>query len=208
MKKVHSDLPSSTFKKPSNIVTAKVCMDSGKQATDSCARTYTEYFVKGTIPDYCDGHTKLKICTETGKIATENCPDVEEKTYIKKPEKEDTTLWKTNDGEKYDVPTETCNVHTKKVIKMPNIVGKTKDEASKILKDLGLKVTIETEASSKKEGTVIEQSKKENAELTAGDTITITVSAGKKTDTNDGKKNNETTNNTVTNTTNTIVSKE
>ncbi len=189
MKKVHSDLPSAKFEKPSNIVTAKICTDSGKVATDSCENTYTEYFVKGTVPDYCDGHTRLTICTETGKIATEFCPNTEEKAYTKKPEKEDTTLWKTNEGDKYDIPTETCTVHTKKVIKMPNVVGKTKDEASKTLKDLGLKVTVETKASTQKEGTVIEQSKKEGTELSANDSVTITVSSGKKTEKPSG--NNE-----------------
>lgn len=63
---------------------------------------------------------------------------------------------------------------------MPNVVGKTKDEASKTLKDLGLKVTVETKASTQKEGTVIEQSKKEGTELSANDSVTITVSSGKK----------------------------
>lgn len=66
--KVHSDLPSSKFEKPSNIVTAKICKASGKVATDACTDTYTEYFVKGTIPEYCEGHEKLTICKETGKL--------------------------------------------------------------------------------------------------------------------------------------------
>lgn len=176
MGKVHEDLPKASFEKPSNIVSAKICMDSGKQATESCTRTYREYFVKGTIPGECEGHKKLTICKDTGKIATENCPNTEEKTYIQKPEKEDTTLWKTNDGNKYDIPTETCDIHTKKQITMPNVIGKTKEEAMKKLKDLGLTVKIETKESSKKEGIVIEQSKKEGTKIFAGDTITITIS--------------------------------
>lgn len=179
MKKVHADLPGARFERPSNIVSARICMDSGKQATESCARTYTEYFVKGTVPGDCEGHEKLTICTDTGKIATENCPNTEEKTFIKKPEKEDTTLWRTNSGDKYEVPTETCDVHTKKEITIPNVVGKTKEEAMKILKDLGLTVTVETKESSKEEGTVIEQSKKEGTKLVEGGSITITVSKGK-----------------------------
>lgn len=178
MKKVHADLPSASFEKPSNIVSARICMDSGKQATESCARTYTEYFVKGTVPGDCEGHEKLTICTDTGKIATENCPNTEEKTFIKKPEKEDTTLWHTNEGDKYEIPTETCDVHTKKEITIPNVVGKTKEEAMKILKDLGLTVTVETKESSKKEGTVIAQSKKEGTKLVEGGSITITISTG------------------------------
>ena len=114
MDNIHKGLESAEFEKPSNVVSATICLDSGKVATEACSRTYTEYFVKGTVPGDCEGHTKLTICTETGKIATENCPNTEEKIYTKKPEKEDTTLWRTNDGGKYNIPTETCDVHTKK----------------------------------------------------------------------------------------------
>jgi hypothetical protein len=200
MKKVHSDLPSSKFEKPSNIVTAKICKASGKVATDACTDTYTEYFVKGTIPGYCEGHEKLTICKETGKIATEFCPETEEKTYAKKPEKEDTNLWKTSDNGQYDIPTETCDVHTKKQIKIPSVVGKTKEKALKTLKDLGLTVTVETKESEKADGTVLAQSKAEGTTATAGDSITITVSKKKKDDTQTPtppKGNNEVVNDVV-----------
>ena len=200
MKKVHSDLPSSKFEKPSNIVTAKICKASGKVATDACTDTYTEYFVKGTIPGYCEGHEKLTICKETGKIATEFCPETEEKTYAKKPEQEDTNLWKTSDNGQYDIPTETCDVHTKKQIKIPSVVGKTKENALKTLKDLGLTVTVETKESEKADGTVLAQSKAEGTTATAGDSITITVSKKKKDDTQTPtppKGNNEAVNDVV-----------
>lgn len=68
---------------------------------------------------------------------------------------------------------------------MPNVIGKTKDEASKILKDLGLKVTVETKSSQEKDGEVIEQSKAEGTTLKAGDSVTITVS--KKANSGDSK---------------------
>lgn len=209
MNQIHEklELEDASFEKPSNVVAAKVCLTSGKLATEECDdNTYTEYFVKGTLPDYCDGHTKLKICKDTGKVATDNCKNVEEKVYTKKPEKEDTTLWKTNEDGKYDIPTETCNVHVKKVVTIPKLIGKTKDEATKALKALGLNVTVETKASTKKEGTVIEQSKKEGTTATEGDTVTITIS--KKNDTSTSGKNeiNSGTTNTITNTTtNTIT---
>ena len=194
MEMVHEDLPNSSFEKPSNVTTATICLDSGKLATDKCSRTYTEYFAKGTVPDYCEGHTTLKICKETGKIATEYCQDVEEKTYVTKPEKEDTTLWKTDDGGKYDIPTETCTVHTQKLINIPNVVGKTSKEAKEELEALGLKVTIETkESSDDKKGKVISQSKKEGSTAKQGDTITITV--GK------GASNTNTNTNTIVNNT-------
>lgn len=193
MDNIHKGLESAEFEKPSNVVSATICLDSGKVATEACSRTYTEYFVKGTVPGDCEGHTKLTICTETGKIATENCPNTEEKIYTKKPEKEDTTLWRTNDGGKYNIPTETCDVHTKKEVTVANVIGKTKEDAIKILKDLGLTVTVETEESSKEDGTVINQSKKEGSKATAGDNITITISK-KKEDTSSGEnkiKDNE-----------------
>ena len=102
-------------------------------------------------------------------------------------------MWRTNDGGKYNIPTETCDVHTKKEVTVPNVIGKTKEDAIKILKDLGLTVTVETEESSKEDGTVINQSKKEGSKATAGDNITITISK-KKEDTSSGEneiKDNE-----------------
>lgn len=179
MDKIHEDLEHADFERPSNVVSARICLDSGKVATEACSRTYTEYFAKGTIPGDCEGHEKLNICTETGKIATEHCQNIEEKVYTKKPEKEDTTLWRTNDGGKYNIPTQTCDKHTKKQITIPNIIGKTKEEAIKTLKNLGLKATVEVEESSKEKGTVIKQSKKEGSTAVEGDSITITVSKGK-----------------------------
>ena len=199
MKKIHSGLESNTsFEKPSNIVTEKICKTSGKVATDDCTDTYTEYFVKGTVPDYCDGHTKLTICKDTGKIATEFCPNTEEKTYTKKPEKENTTLWKTNDGDKYNIPTETCTTHTKKIIKVTNVVGKKQADAKAALEKLGLKVTVETKTSTKDDGIVLSQSLKEGTEVKTGDKITIVVSK-KKT-----SAANEVVNNTVTPSNNTV----
>ncbi len=189
MKKIHEDLPESSFTKPSSVVTARICLQSGKVATEACSQTYTEYFAKGTIPSDCEGHTKLTICTDTGKIATEHCPNTEEKNYTKKPEKEELTLWNTDDGGKYDIPTETCDVHTAKTVVMPNIIEKSKDEAMKILKDLGLKVIIETKTSNKEDGEVIEQSKSTGTTIKIGDTVTITVS--KKSGETDGDNTSE-----------------
>ena len=77
------------------------------------------------------------------------------------------------------MPTETCDVHTKKEVTVPNVIGKTKEDAMKILKDLGLTVTVETEESSKESGIVINQSNKEGSKITVGNTITITVSKKK-----------------------------
>lgn len=178
MKKIHANLEGKDFEKPSNIVTATICLDSGKKATSSCARTYEEYFVQGTVPDSCEGHKKLRICKETGKIATEFCPDTEEKTFLVKPDKENTTSWKTDDSDKYDIPTETCTVHTQKILKMPNLIGTDQADAEKQLKALGATVTVTEKESADSAGKVIAQSKSAGETISAGEKITITV--GKK----------------------------
>ena len=169
---------------------------SGNCAPPNNASRYaisnTEQFVKGTVPGACEGHKVAEICTESECIANEYCTNVETRTYTARPEKEDTTLWKTENNSMYDVPTDVCTIHQKTITKMINVVGLKKDDASKKIKDIGLNVTVETKESEKEAGIVISQSKAEGTEVSEGDTITIVVSKGKdKT-------------NTITNTTNTI----
>lgn len=180
MKRIHEDLPNSSFERPSNVTTARICKASGKVATDECDDTYTEYFVRGTIPDKCEGHKVLTICTETGKIANENCPNTEEKHYTEKPDKEKNGKWRTvNESEFYDIPEEVCDVHTKKIVKVPNVVGLKKEDAEKKLKDLKLNVTVTIKESDKQNGIVISQSKAEGTEVTEGENISIVVSKKK-----------------------------
>ncbi|MFR2534578.1 MAG: transglycosylase domain-containing protein [Clostridia bacterium] len=203
MKDVHKSLPNKRFEKPSNVVSAKICLDSGCVATASCSRTTTEYYVKGTLPDACEGHKKLKICKDTGKIANEYCTNVEEKTFLVKPEKETKKLWTTSDGGKYDIPTETCTEHKKpeiEQVEMINVVGKKLADAKKAIEDKGLKVAIKYETDkSKADGIVLKQSTKSGDKVDKGSTITITVN--KKAD---DSKNNTTGNNVAGgNTTNT-----
>lgn len=112
MKDIHKELPSKTFDKPSTIVTARICKDSGKSATGSCSNTYIEEFASGTVPAACDGHGKVKVCKESGKLANEYCKDVEERTILKAPEKERNASWKTSAGKKYSTIKETCTIHT------------------------------------------------------------------------------------------------
>ena len=205
MKDIHKGLPSARFTRPSNVVYAKICMDSGCIATDSCTRTTSEVFVRGTLPKQCEGHTKLTICTQSGKIANEYCTEKEEKTYLAKPEKENTNLWVTNYGDKYDIPTETCNIHkAPEKIEMINVVGKTLDEAKKLIEAKGLKVEIKySENKKKKDNIVLEQSVKEKEKIEKGKTITLTVNKIEKQNPiiNDINSNEINTNTTVTNTT-------
>lgn len=116
MSKVHQGLPEARFKAPSNIVTATICKDSGKLASDTCYNTYTEIFEKGTIPQSCDGHIGYKICEDTGLLANQYCTNTKiiYKTYL--IEKEKLGLWTTaaNNVEN-EIPTEYCEKHQKVV---------------------------------------------------------------------------------------------
>ena len=58
MKNIHSGLPSKKFEKTDGVVTSTICRDSGKVANSSCPNTFTEYFLKGTVPDMCTQHSK------------------------------------------------------------------------------------------------------------------------------------------------------
>lgn len=80
------------FKKPTGIVKAKVCKESGKLAIKGIcdhdprgSRVITEYFEKGTVPTQtCDIHVAVEVCKTSDKLATKNCPasQKQRKIYI------------------------------------------------------------------------------------------------------------------------------
>lgn len=81
MKEIHKDLPIKDFTRPSGIVTATVCRDSGKLPTELCAndprgsREITDMFIEGTVPtESCDIHVKALVNSSTGKLANEYTP--------------------------------------------------------------------------------------------------------------------------------------
>ena len=206
MRAVHEPLDSARFERPSGVVGITICKDSGCVATESCERTEVEYFTSGNTPRQCEGHQKLKICKETGKIANQYCKDVEEKTYLVKPAKENTNAWSTNAGDKYDVPKDTCDKHkAPEKVKMVSVVDKKVADAKKQIEALGLKVEVKYEETTKvDEGIVLAQDVKAGTELEKGKTVKITVSkkvsSKENTTTNTTKENTTTTNeNTTTN---------
>ena len=211
MKNIHSGLADKRFVQPSNVVTAKVCNVSGKCATSACTSTHVEYFVEGTVPTQCTGHSSYTVCTETGKIATEYCPKTKTVSGIVAPEKEQNANWKTNAGNKYSTITETCTEHTaenssskkdddeKTVVtntdvKVPNVVGKTESQALSALGNLNVKKDYKSD-SSKANGVVLSQS------ISAGSIVskeaTITIVINKVVTTPSGGENTNTTNNTT-----------
>ena len=132
MKQAHTGLSGKTFAetRPSNVTTATVCRDSGLLPNENCKddprgnRTYTEYFVKGTVPTkQCKTHVKVKICKQSGLLANEFCEDVEEKVFITRNPKD--TGWHSATDAKYMLTiTKECDIHkeapdkTKPVIKL------------------------------------------------------------------------------------------
>ncbi len=176
MSDIHEDLEPASFEKPNNIVTAKICMDSGRAATDECTRTYTEEFVSGTVPGKCDGHKVVDVCTESGKLATEYCPETKKKAYLSTPEKEINVSWDTSVGNKYKEITETCDLHTEAnmTANVQNVVGKTEEQARSALSGFKIQVVYESD-STKADGIVLSQSVEPGTLLKKGETITITV---------------------------------
>lgn len=176
MKTVHKGKKAARFKKPDSVVTRKVCRTSGCLATKNCTSTYTEYFTEDNLPKECDGHEAEKICKESKKLANEYCPDVEEKVFAKKPEKEQNAKWQTLGKNKYGVPTEKCTIHneeTNKVI-VENVVGKTEAEARTLLAGIAITV-IEGHDATQADGIVLTQSLEAGTKVEKGVAITITV---------------------------------
>ncbi|MCL1842530.1 MAG: transglycosylase domain-containing protein [Defluviitaleaceae bacterium] len=81
MEEIHIDLPARNFERPTGIVTATVCRDSGHLATDLCRsdprgnRARLEVFNAPHMPSqHCTVHRQFTYCTESGCLASANCP--------------------------------------------------------------------------------------------------------------------------------------
>ena len=120
MTDIHKDLKKAKFEQPDNIVRVAVCKDSGLLPTADCKdtvngnRVYTEYFVKGTVPNKkCDTHVKAKACKrgKTYYLANEYCTDAEELVFITRPYSDKNTGWKKAGDAKFMLPTEECTRH-------------------------------------------------------------------------------------------------
>jgi penicillin-binding protein 1A len=124
MKEIHKGLAYKNFPKPSGLVNATVCADSGKLPTALCssdprgARLVSDLFVSGTVPsENCDIHVTALVDKSTGKLANEFCPPefVQEMVFIKRPYPIDKRV----PDYKYQVPTEVCTVHTTHTVPTP-----------------------------------------------------------------------------------------
>jgi len=178
MKEVHKGLDNASFKRPSGIVSATICKETGKVATEKCENTYTEVFASGTVPNKCNGHEAIKICTASKVLANEYCPEVEETIYPVKPEKEINASWSTRDGGKYNEITDVCTIHTLEStnLKVPNVVGKTETEAKDALIGFTVNIVFENDSTSSN-GVVLQQSLAVGEYVPHGTSITITVNS-------------------------------
>ncbi len=82
MKNIHSKLEEKNFGEPHGIVKAEICTSTNALATSNCKNTYTEYFLKGTLPSSCTEHTgSPQKVLETNTTKTEEFEDfIEKKT--------------------------------------------------------------------------------------------------------------------------------
>ena len=122
MKQAHAGLEGKTFAqtRPDGVTSAKVCRDSGLIPNEYCEkdprgdRTYTEYFVKGTVPTKtCECHVKVDICKETQLLANEFCIEKEEKVFITRPNSDTDKSWEiAKDAEFMLTIKDNCTVHT------------------------------------------------------------------------------------------------
>ena len=61
MNRIHDGLSSKEFEKPKKVEAVTICGDTGKIATTGCTNTYTDYFLKKTVPGVCDKHDGSEI---------------------------------------------------------------------------------------------------------------------------------------------------
>jgi len=102
MARIHTGLNSTQFEKPSTVLSATICSETGKRATSGCPHTYTEYFLWFTTPDLCDVHSgselkdKEKTNTNTQKNVTEIIKGITDEIDEKEPPRTDNTTTTTN----------------------------------------------------------------------------------------------------------------
>lgn len=80
MQKIHKNLPDKEFTKPSTVVSATVCADSGLLVTDACIhdrrgdRSKTELFDVNSVPtEECTIHKYVEVCPDSYKLANPTC---------------------------------------------------------------------------------------------------------------------------------------
>lgn len=80
MQKIHANLPDKEFTRPSTVVSATVCADSGLLMTDACKndrrgdRSKTEWFDVNNVPtEECNIHKYVTVCPESFELPNPTC---------------------------------------------------------------------------------------------------------------------------------------
>lgn len=124
MERIHLELglEKKDFKKPKNVVPAKICTKCGKLAVNnlcnlaeggSCMRT--EYFAEGTQPtENCSCHVAFHVCSASEMLAGQYCPNdmVETKVYLLKEEPYSSKTKDTKNILPKELESSSCNLHT------------------------------------------------------------------------------------------------
>ena len=72
MARIHTGLKTAKFEKPTGVLSATICAETGMRATTGCPNTYTEYYLWFTTPDTCDKHAGQEIKEETSNNTSTN----------------------------------------------------------------------------------------------------------------------------------------
>ena len=72
MARIHTGLQTARFEKPTRVLSATVCSETGMRATTGCPNTYTEYFLWFTTPDTCTKHKGEELKDEPSNTNTNN----------------------------------------------------------------------------------------------------------------------------------------
>jgi len=90
MEGVHGELSGAAFQKPTEVVTASYCRDSGKLTTEACLkdprgdRTISgELYLDDVPTETCDVHWMVEMCGESDHLANEFCELVEDNRIYK-----------------------------------------------------------------------------------------------------------------------------
>ncbi|WP_350344413.1 transglycosylase domain-containing protein [Proteinivorax tanatarense] len=85
MRDTHSDLPNTSFDKPSGLVSIPISTKSGKLPSELTPSNSvrSHWFVRGSEPtDECDAFVEVEICSDSGLLATDSCPPHHVKTKV------------------------------------------------------------------------------------------------------------------------------
>ena len=143
MKNIHSSLPNKKFEKTDGVITSVICKDSGKTANSSCPNTFTEYFLKGTMPDICTQHSGNSLNTNKSNIKNTNTNNSRNNTNENSNyKKEETNLTSSPTQAQNTTKTEENNLSNETVNKNSTFENKTPNNNTSIPSDIAKNNTI------------------------------------------------------------------